>query len=66
MLKIDFYIFGGLHSTRKKVRNQHGKIVGITCQGSYGHEESWNVMELENAFFRPEKVMNFKKNWPRS
>ena len=34
----------------------------MLLQGSYGHEKSWKVMEFENAFSRPGKVMKFGEN----
>ena len=32
----------------------------VMSQGSYGHEKSWKVMEFENSFSRPGKVMDFR------
>ena len=33
-----------------------------SIQGSYGHEKSWRVIEFENEFSRPGKVMDFREN----
>ena len=49
-------------NNKKKKNNDNFTLYVQLVQGSYGHEKSWKVVEFENAFSRPGKVMDFREN----